>query len=388
MPEARREKMDVLKLFHKDILTVRSHQWKYFIEPYSGCAFQCTYCLHWETDAYVKHLYPPDDLIPRFEDDLARMKKKQIVYIGATIDPYQLLERKTQITRQILARLLEREIPVVILTKSPLILRDLDLLMELQRRELVMIQFTVLTTNERKSRLLERAAPSVRERLDAASRLASHGIPVHYHVSPVIPDIYEGSELADTVQAIADSGGQVIYSNILGMRYRNTGVFLSSMEAISPGVTTRLLTAYGENENTHKKVFSPDTDLIYGAMSEIRDKCIQSRIDFICEFMPDLDAFNPQRFGQGMFRHGLPTVYQMAHLFDDAAPKTWNWFQAELKRRFPALDEEYEDLVRGFWDDGQLFANTRIDGEVVNGEHVYHKVDQAVYAHSSVMAWD
>ena len=236
MHDARVENMVYLKLFHRDILTVRSHQWKYFIEPYTGCAFQCTYCLHWESDAYVKHLYPPADLLPMFEQDLARMRKRQIVYIGATIDPYQLLERKLRTTRQILRKLLEHEMPVVILTKSPLILEDLDLLMEFQRRQLVMVQFTVLTTNEKKARLLERAAPSVAERLAAASKLASHGIPVHYHVSPVIPDIYEGEELGDTVQAIADSGGQVIYSNILGMRYRNTAVFLESMDAISPGV--------------------------------------------------------------------------------------------------------------------------------------------------------
>src|SRR5262245_19839604 len=171
MPDVLGEHMACLKLFHKDILTVRSHQWKYFVEPYSGCAFQCTYCLHWESDAYVKHLDPPGDLLPTLEQDLARMKKKQIIYIGATIDPYQLLERKLKITRQILTKLLEHELPVVILTKSPLILRDLDLLLEFQKRRQIMIQFTVLTTNERKARLLERAAPSVAQRLSAASQL-------------------------------------------------------------------------------------------------------------------------------------------------------------------------------------------------------------------------
>ncbi len=126
--------MEHLKLFHRDVLTVRSHQWKYYVEPYSGCALQCTYCLYWESPAFVERLHPPEDLLPGVERDLAAMPKRQIVYIGSTIDPYQMLEKKVRATRQILERLVRRELPVVILTKSPLILRDLDLLLELNRR--------------------------------------------------------------------------------------------------------------------------------------------------------------------------------------------------------------------------------------------------------------
>ena len=97
------------------------------------------------------------------------MRKKHIIYIGATIDPYQMLEKTVRATRQILERLVEREIPVVILTKSPLILRDLDLLLALNRNGLVLVQFTVLTTDSEKARVTLTAA----------------GIPVHFHLSPV-----------------------------------------------------------------------------------------------------------------------------------------------------------------------------------------------------------
>ena len=139
--------MRYLKLFHRDVLTVRSHQWKYYVEPYSGCALQCTYCLYWDSPAFVQRLQPPDDLLEAVDRDLAAMPRKQIIYIGATIDPYQMLEKKRQATRRLLERLVEREMPVVILTKSTLILRDLDLLIALNRKGLVMVQFTVLTTD-------------------------------------------------------------------------------------------------------------------------------------------------------------------------------------------------------------------------------------------------
>ena len=181
--------MEHLKLFHRDVLTVRSHQWKYYVEPYSGCAFQCTYCLYWESPAFVQRLHPPADLLNGLDRDLAAMRKKQIIYIGATIDPYQMLEKKVRATRQVLERLVERELPVVILTKSPLILRDLDLLLALNRKGLVLVQFTVLTTDEAKARVIERAAPSPAERLDAAAELTAAGIPVHFPLSPVIPGL-------------------------------------------------------------------------------------------------------------------------------------------------------------------------------------------------------
>jgi DNA repair photolyase len=99
----------------------------------------------------VQRLHPPEDLLNGLDRDLAAMRKKQIIYIGATIDPYQMLEKKVRATRQVLERLVERELPVVILTKSPLILRDLDLLLALNRKGLVLVQFTVLTTDERDS---------------------------------------------------------------------------------------------------------------------------------------------------------------------------------------------------------------------------------------------
>lgn len=380
--------MEHLRLFHRDILTVRSHQWKYYVEPYSGCALQCTYCLYWESPAFVQRLHPPSDLVPGFERDLEAMSKKQIVYIGATIDPYQMLEKKLRVTRQLLERLARRRIPVVILTKSPLILDDLDVLRDLSRDGLALVQFTVLTTNERKARTIERAAPAVSDRLRAASQLAAAGVPVHFHLSPVIPGLYEPGELHATVRAIADAGGQCIYSNILGMRHLNLQVWLDSMAQLPGAVASKTRAAYMRAGDAAHNVYSPEIDTIHDEMSALRDVCRDSQVDFICEFIPGLDSFDPARFAQGIFRFGLPTVYQMADLFESRTPVSWRDFRDALVRLFPALDDEYTALVGQYWDDGQLFENTTIHPLDTPGGRMYLRTNRLNLARDTVMAWD
>jgi len=381
--------MERLKLFHRDVLTIRSHQWKYYVESYSGCALRCTYCLYWKSPGFVSELLPPEDLVEGVERDLASMPRKQIVYVGSIVDPYQWLEKKVRSTRSLLEVMVRRGVPVVILTKSPLILRDLDLLLELNRQGLVLVQFTVLTTNAAKARAIERGAPPVAERLKAAAELSAAGIPVHFHLSPVVPGLYEDGELPATVEAIAAHGGQCIYSNILGMRHLNTRVWFDSVEQVGLKGADETFAAYARVGDPRKNVYSPDVALIFSEMSRLSDICRTIGIDFICEFIPGLDAFDPARFERGLFRFGLPAVYQMARVFDTPpGRKDWTAFSAALSRRFDALDDEYLALVKQFWDDGQLFANTTIGSEVVDGQRVHFQTDHLHLAEDTVLAWD
>ncbi len=376
-------------MFHQDVLTIRSHQWKYYVEPYSGCTMRCTYCLHWRSPAYLESIQPAPDLLDGLDGNLAAMRKKQIVYVGYNVDPYQSTEQGSRATRQILERIALRDLPVVILTKSPLILRDMDLLLDLSRRGLVLAQFTVLTTNQEKARIIERGAPAVAARLKAASNLAAAGIPVHFHLSPVIPGFYDDGELSDTVRAIAEHGGQCIYSNILGMRHLNTKVWLESVEKLQLRDAEKTRSAYARPGDPAKKVYSPDIGLIFEEMSRLSGICTDNHIDFICEFIPGLDAFDSSRFETGIFRFGLPAVYQMVRAFETPPTrKNWNGFVAYLRARFEALDDEYLGLVKEFWDNGQLFENTTIAGEAVNGGREYFPAGRLRLANDSVLAWD
>jgi DNA repair photolyase len=377
-----------LKLFHQDLLTVRSHQWKYYVEPYVGCAMRCTYCLHWQAPAFVENLYSDSELLPEVARDLDCIARKQIVYVGATIDPYQMLEKKVQATRQILEMLVRRQMPAVILTKSPLILRDLDLLLELNSLGLVLVQFTVLTVDEHKARAIERSAPSVAERLRAASELSSAGIPVHFHLSPLIPGLYDDGELEATVAAIAANGGACIYSNILGMRHVNTEVWSGSAAEAGLRPDERIRAAFSRPGDSAKSVYSPDVDLICEEMSRLRDACLRNRIDFISEFIPGLDAFDASRFKRGIFRFGLPTVYQMLSIFDERSElASWVTFSEYLRLGFAAVDDDYLALVKKYWDDGQLFQNTTIASENTGGRRRYFQTGR-LQLDEGVLAWD
>jgi hypothetical protein len=138
-----------------------------------------------------------------------------------------------------------------------------------------------------------------------------------------------------------------------------------------------------------KNVYSPDIDLVLDEMSRLRETCRDNHIDFICEFTPGLDVFDPARFQQGIFRFGLPAVSQMARVFE-APPqrKFWRSFSDVLRRHFEALDDEYLGLVKEFWDNGQLFENTTIDSDVVDGQRVYFQTDRLQLARNPVLAWD
>ena len=124
-------------------------------------------------------------------------------------------------------------------------------------------------------------------------------------------------------------------------------------------------------------------------MIKLRDVCCRNHIDFICEFIPGLDEFDPSTFEKGIFRYGLPAVYQMIPLFG-ALSEGMNWvcFCHKLKERFKGLDNEYLELLKGFWDDGQLFDNTNIGSKMVKKERLYYRTQQMNSARGTILSWD
>lgn len=261
--------------------------------------------------------------------------------------------------------------------------------LKLFHRDVLTVRSHQWTTNDAKARTIERAAPAVADRLRAAGELSAAGIPVHFHVSPVIPGFYEAGEMDATVQALAAHGGECVYSNILGMRQLNTGVWFDSVARLPARVAERTRDAYIRSGDADQNVYSPDVELIHQEMTHLQAACRRHGLDFICEFIPGLDVFDPARFERGIFRFGLPTVYQMAALFDGPpVRKGWPQFRDTLERRFPAVDDEYLGFVETLWEDGQLFENARMDSELVDGRRNYFRTDHLRLATDSVLSWD
>lgn len=205
------------------------------INPYQGCEHGCTYCYARPTHAYWNHspglefeteLYYKADAPTLLEDALRKPSYRvQPTLLGANTDPYQPVERKLGLTRRILEVLLAFQHPIRIITRSNLILRDLDLLSALAEKRLVSV-FVSLTTLDRKlARQMEPRAPTPSRRLEALTELASAGVPVGVMTAPLILGLNE-PELEQLLEAAAATGAKRAGYTLLRLPNEVKEVFL------------------------------------------------------------------------------------------------------------------------------------------------------------------
>ena len=169
------------------------------INAYRGCEHGCVYCYARPTHAYYDlspgldfetKLFAKPNAAALLRATLAKPAYKPApIAMGTNTDPYQPIEERYRITRQVLEVCLETRHPVTITTKSSRVLRDLDLLEQLAALSLVAVGLSVTSLDPRLSALLEPRASSPAKRLDALRQLAAAGVPSHVSVAPVIPAI-------------------------------------------------------------------------------------------------------------------------------------------------------------------------------------------------------
>ncbi len=187
------------------------------INAYRGCEHGCVYCYARPTHAY-HDLSPGLDFESKLfakpnAADLLRQTFAKPGYqpatlaIGTNTDPYQPIEKRYRITRQILEVMLETLHPVVITTKSNRVIDDRDLLVQLAEQQLTAVAISVTTLDPQTARLLEPRAPAPVRRLEAVQKLSEAGIHVHVNVAPVVPGITD-HEIESIVAAAADHGAK------------------------------------------------------------------------------------------------------------------------------------------------------------------------------------
>jgi len=169
------------------------------INAYRGCEHSCIYCFARPTHAFhdlspgldfETKLFAKPQAAALLRQTLAKPRyRPKPIAMGTNTDPYQPIEGRYGITRQVLEVCLETRHPVTITTKSDRVLRDLDLLRELAARRLVAVAVSVTSLDPRLSRLLEPRAPAPAKRLAALGTLVEAGVPTHCSVAPVIPAI-------------------------------------------------------------------------------------------------------------------------------------------------------------------------------------------------------
>jgi DNA repair photolyase len=188
---------------------------EYSINPYRGCEHGCIYCYARPSHAYMG-LSAGIDFETRlfYKADAGKLLEKELarpgyvckpITLGANTDPYQPVERRMHITRAVLEVLARTRHPVSIITKSALILRDLDLLTDLARDDLASVAISITTLSTETKRSLEPRTASPQARLRAMRELNAAGVPTGVMVAPVIPAITD-HEIEAILEAATAAG--------------------------------------------------------------------------------------------------------------------------------------------------------------------------------------
>ncbi|MDI3475582.1 MAG: hypothetical protein PWQ79_1707 [Thermococcaceae archaeon] len=210
---------------------------KYTLNVYTGCDHACVYCY---ITSYIPKAFQvriKEGLLPKLERELRSFDKRHLIALSYSSDPYPTLERELGITRQVLKLFRRYGVRCIILTKSDIFERDLDILRELK----CAVGITVTTVDEKKARLLEPNAPSPRERIRALRAAKDEGIPVYARIDPIIP-FFTWEDFDKTLDAL-DFVSHIIVST-LKLRPDSR----RRMEAKFPDLMSRLWPLYEKGE--------------------------------------------------------------------------------------------------------------------------------------------
>jgi len=210
------------------------------LNPYAGCAHRCTFCYVRGFEARADR--PADDRYGRsirvkvnvadvLRRELARRSwQREEVVVGAATDPYQPAEGHYRLTRQCLLALGESRTPFSIITRGPLIWRDVDVLQEAAMRTTVAVSFSVPTLDARIWRTTEPGTAPPSRRLEIVRRLADAGIDVGVALAPLLPGLSDRPEqLAAVVRAARAAGARSIWAALLNLRPGTREHFLHAL---------------------------------------------------------------------------------------------------------------------------------------------------------------
>jgi len=215
------------------------------INPYRGCEFACKYCYARYTHEFMEmrdgvkfeqKIYVKQHAADLLRQELRQVKPGEEIALGTATDPYQPAERRYEITRTILEEFSRHEdLELGIVTKSNLVVRDIDLLRRISERNQLFVNITITTLNAELARILEPRAPRPDLRLDAMKKLNEAGVKAGVICAPVLPGITDApKDLEALVHAVAEAKGKYIFANPLFLKPCSAAVFLPFLEKEFP----------------------------------------------------------------------------------------------------------------------------------------------------------
>ncbi len=220
------------------------------INPYRGCEHGCIYCYARPTHAYLGHspgldfetrLYMKADAAKLLEKELRKPGyKPSVIALGANTDPYQPIEKRFGITREILHVLSAYNHPLGITTKSANVTRDIDILAPMAAKKLGKVYLSVTTLDRDLARVMEPRASTPQKRLDAIRQLRAAGIPVGVSVAPIIPALTD-HEIEHIIEAATEAGASSVNWTLLRLPLEIKDIFTEWLEAHHPLRAKRVL---------------------------------------------------------------------------------------------------------------------------------------------------
>ncbi len=284
------------------------------INPYRGCEHGCVYCYARPSHAYVD-LSPGIDFETRlfYKADAARLLRAELarpayrpqpIMLGANTDPYQPVEKRLRVTRDILEVLWQARHPVTIITKGAMVLRDLDLLQEFARLNLVRVTVSLTTLDPELKRTLEPRAASPQARLRVIGALAEGGVPVGVLTAPLIPAVND-AELESLLEAAAAAGATRAGYVLLRLPHEVKDLFRAWLEQHLPlraaHVMSLVQQAHGGRDNDPRFGHRMRGTGPWAAMLRARFELARKRLGLGGAREPDLDLSlfcRPQGSGQ------------------------------------------------------------------------------------------
>jgi DNA repair photolyase len=219
---------------------VKGMMFGWSLNPYMGCVHRCTFCY---VRAFERRADRPSDerygTSIRVKVNVAEVLRKELarpswegetVAVGAATDPYQPAEGRYRLTRGCIEAFAEASNPFSLITRGPMIVRDLDVLTEAARRAKVSITFSIPTLDEDVWRKTEPSTAHPRQRLRAVRELVEAGIKVGVGMAPILPGISDHpDQLREVVRAAREAGATGVWTNVLFLRPGTREHFLEQL---------------------------------------------------------------------------------------------------------------------------------------------------------------
>lgn len=254
----------------------------YNMNLYRGCSHGCIYCDSRSNCYHIDNFDVPkgkENALILLENELSKKKDKGVIGIGSMSDTYNPFEKEYEQTRGALKIISKYNFGVSIDTKSDMILRDIDLLKEINLKNNVIVKFTITTSSDELSKMIEPNVCVSSKRFQAIKILSDNGIFAGIMMNPVLPFITDSEENIKKIVKLAHESGAKFIHTYMGMTLRENqrDYYFKKLDILFPSLKDKYIKYYGERYNCvvpdYKRLYKVFTDECdkYGILYNMKD---------------------------------------------------------------------------------------------------------------------